>query len=295
MTTTAAERVGSAEAAVMARLLKGFSLEIMPRDKKAIPALQENVQVGTEVFVAFAQGETPERVTETAAKLVEAGYRPTPHVVGRNLTSEGQLRDYLKGLKQAGATRVLVLGGDADKPHGPFTSGLDVLKTGAVADAGFREISLGGYPEEHPKASTEVLDRALQDKLAEAERQGLQARIITQLCFEAPPIVRYAEKVRSWGVKTPIRVGLAGPADPAALMKFALMCGVGNSVKALGTRGGMISKLATRGEPDPILAEVGKAAEAHPELGVAGVHLFIFAGVTRAGQWAKRILEGRAD
>jgi methylenetetrahydrofolate reductase (NADPH) len=200
MSTTTAERIGSTDAAVMARLLTGFSMEIMPRDKKAIPALQENVAAGTEVFVAFAQGETPERVVETAEKLVQAGYRPTPHVVGRNLKSESQLKDYLTGLKQAGADRVLVLGGDADKPSGPFTSGLDVLKTGAVAAAGFKDVSIGGYPEEHPKASTEVLDRALQDKLAEAERQGLQPRIITQLCFEAAPIVAYAEKVRGWGV-----------------------------------------------------------------------------------------------
>jgi methylenetetrahydrofolate reductase (NADPH) len=80
-------------------------------------------------------------------------------------------------------------------------------------------------------------------------------------------------------VTVPLRVGVAGPASRASLLKYALICGVGASVRALkerpGTRG-----LLTGETPAELLTQLARAGAADSSLGIQGVHFFTFASLS---------------
>jgi methylenetetrahydrofolate reductase (NADPH) len=83
-----------------------------------------------------------------------------------------------------------------------------------------------------------------------------------------------------------LRVGLAGPADRRTLWKYALHCGIGNSIRALGTRVDAVANLLARKTPDAIVRELAVAQRQDPGLGIEGVHIFTFGGVAGAAAWA---------
>ena len=55
------------------------------------------------------------------------------------------------------------------------------------------------------------------------------------------------------GIQLPVIVGLAGPATPATLMKFALRCGIGNSMRAVRSQMGRFGRLLTDTGPDEVM------------------------------------------
>ena len=91
-----------------------------------------------------------------------------------------------------------------------------------------------------------LLEQALLAKLELVRAAGLDAWLVTQFCFEAAPILRLLERLRALGLREPLRVGLAGPADRRTLWKYALHCGIGNSIRALGTRVDAVANLLAR-------------------------------------------------
>ena len=102
--------------------------------------------------------------------------------------------------------------------------------------------------------------------------------------------MRFAERLRAGGVDAPLRVGLAGPADLRRLWKYGLYCGIGNSIRALGARVDAVANLLARQTPDTIVADLAVALRRDPALGIAGIHIFTFGGVTGAADWANAIV-----
>ena len=49
--------------------------------------------------------------------------------------------------------------------------------------------------------------------LASAQSQGLAVHIVTQFSFDAKPIIRWIDWLRTRGIHLPVKVGLAGPAS----------------------------------------------------------------------------------
>ena len=118
---------------------------------------------------------------------------------------------------------------------------------------------------------------------------GLEAWLVTQFCFEAAPILQRVRRLRSVGIATPVRVGLAGPANRRTLWKYALYCGIGNSIRALGTRVDAVANLLAR-TPEPILRQLATAQRQDSGLGIEGIHIFTFGGVASTADWANGIL-----
>lgn len=58
----------------------------------------------------------------------------------------------------------------------------------------------------------DALDRARDDKIAAARAGDLSIILISQVCFESEPIIRFLRKIRAEGVMERVRVGVAGPA-----------------------------------------------------------------------------------
>jgi methylenetetrahydrofolate reductase (NADPH) len=117
-------------------------------------------------------------------------------------------------------------------------------------------------------------------KLAAAAGAGLDVTLVSQFCFESEPIIATARQIRSEGVTAPLRVGVAGPAGRASLLKYALRCGVGASVRALKERPAARG-LLTGETPAQLLTELVRAQAADSSLGFQGVHFFTFASLAR--------------
>jgi methylenetetrahydrofolate reductase (NADPH) len=278
-------------AAEIAELLRGYSVEVTPRSRSAIAACRDHLAPDTEVYIAFVPGETHQAVVATAAGLRAAGFVPVPHVTARNVASFAQLDEFLGRLAgEAGVTRALVIGGDLDQPAGPYSSSPELLRTGLFQQHGLRRIGLACYPEAHPRIDADLLERALLAKLELVHEVGLDAWLVSQFCFEAAPILRLLERLRALGIRAPVRVGLAGPADRRRLLKYALHCGIGNSIRALGSRPDAVANLLVRRAPDDIVHALAAAQRRDPGLGIEGIHIFTFGGIASAAQWANTIL-----
>jgi len=271
-------------------LLAGASLELSSRDPAEVDACAGLLEPGTRVYISLPPGQTYHGNVALAARLARAGLRPVPHVAARRIASREALDDYLqRAAGEAGVSSALVIGGDSDRASGPFESSLALLETGLFQRHGIARIGVAGYPEGHPRIATSSLESALAAKQAYARRAGIELVVVTQFCFEADAILTWAAKTRQHGL--PVRVGLAGPASLPRLLRFAAMCGIGNSVRALKARPRAISKLMVEAGPEVALRDLARRAEPPLE----GVHFFCFGGLVRTVRWLRAIREGRFE
>jgi len=267
----------------LAGLLRGASLEMSARDRAGEEALRAMLPPGTVVHINHAPGDTHHGIIAAAARLRRAGLIPVPHVAARYLASYTQLNDCLaRAAGEAAVDQAFLVAGDVDRPVGPFDSGLAMLATGLFQRHGIRRVGLPGYPEGHPKLGQAVLDDALRAKLAFARANGLETFIVTQFSFEPAPILDWLDRVRRMGVAAPVRVGLAGPASISTLARFAVRCGVGNSLKALLGGHASIARLLVEAGPEPVIRAL---AEAPARAEIAGLHFFTFGGFRRTAAW----------
>ena len=286
MQTLAAGAVGGP----VASLLREYSTEVTARDRRSIDAAPDLLPRGAEVFIAAVPGEGIDLMIAAAARLRALGLTPVPHIVARNFAdlkdvdhALGRLRD------EAGLDRLLALGGDRDKPEGGLHCSQQLIGSGLFQKHGVRKLFIACYPEGHPRVADAVLEEARQDKLRIAAEAGLDVTLISQFCFDAGPIVEMTRRMRAQGTQVPYRVGVAGPAERATLVKYALMCGVGASLRALKQRQDLARNVMSGETPEALLTEVAAAQQADPALGVAGVHFFTFGGLARSVEWAEKM------
>jgi methylenetetrahydrofolate reductase (NADPH) len=272
-----------------AELLRGVSIELSAHEHGSEQLCRGFLAPGTPVYVNFAPDDSYHAVVETAARLKRAGFCPVPHVAARYLTSLTQLDDFLVRAVGAGVDRVLVVAGDLDRPAGPFHSSLGLIETGLLAKRGIRSVAIAGYPEGHPKIATAALDAALAAKLRLLQSDAIAPYIVTQFCFDAAPIIAWLARLRGTGVTVPVRIGLAGPASIATLAKFAMRCGIGNSLLALVGGQTSIARLLVESGPEKVIHAF--AAADPVDVDIAGLHLFTFGGVARTGKWLRAIAE----
>jgi methylenetetrahydrofolate reductase (NADPH) len=276
--------------AVMA-VMAGASLEMSPRERDAIVPAAEFLTPSTEVFVSSPPAASHHDIVSAAVALRRHGFEPVPHVAARALVSFTQLNDLLARVTgEAGVRRALVIGGDLDPPAGPFHAGLDVLSLGLFEKYGFTMIGVAGYPEGHPRIATPVLERALDVKLALLRQAGIEARAVTQFVFDAAPVVDWLRVLRVRETSLPVSIGLAGPASIATLARYAVRCGIGHSIGALVRHGTSIARLVAESGPEPVVRQL--ATSDWCRLGVEGVHLFGFGGLTRTARWLRAVTDG---
>jgi len=225
----------------------------------------------------------------SAARLRRAGLVPVPHIGARHIESTDQLERLAARLAgDAGVDRILVIGGDRAMPAGPYDSSLAVMQSEVFQKLGIARIAIAGFPEGNPNVSDGALDEALNAKLNFARAAGLQIAIVTQFCFEAAPIVEWLRRIRARGINVPVRVGLAGPAGLLTLGRYAVRCGIGNSLRVL-TEKPTFAKLLVEKGPEPIIrgiaGAVGAENAAHLPFGIAGLHFFVFGGFNKTVDW----------
>jgi len=270
------------------KMLRGYSIEVNPSQAKVLDAAVERLDRGTEVFLPWIPGANPMAAVAPAARLRRADLIPVPHVGARHVENAAQLGQFAARLTgEAGVDRILMIGGDRAQPAGPYDSSLAVMQTSVFQKAGITRVAVAGFPEGNPNISGATLDQALAAKLKFALEAGLQLSIVTQFCFKADPIVEWLRRVRNRGIEIPVRVGLAGPAGLITLARYAVRCGIGNSLHVL-TEHPSFAKLLTEKGPEPIMRELATSLwgenGAQP-LNVAGLHFYVFGGFNKTIDW----------
>jgi methylenetetrahydrofolate reductase (NADPH) len=234
------------------------------------------------------------RLPDTLPTLIavrEAGLEPVPHVAARRIESAGQLESFLKrAVRDAGVQKALVVGGDVPEARGPYADGAAVIRSGLLSGAGLREIGIPGYPEGHPRIPSTALERAFAEKRALLAAQGLGVYVVTQFSFAPARVVEFCAQLARTAPEVPVYVGLAGPTNPVALLRFAQQCGVSASLRALRAQGIDAVKLVTHTDPGEQLAALARHCASRPDCNVVGIHVFTFGGVAPAVQWMNRQL-----
>ena len=289
-TTPAPGPVPEDESPRISAFLAGASLELSSRDPAEIDACAGLLEPGTPVYVSFPPGQTYHGTVALAVRLARAGFRPVPHVAARRIASRAALEDYLARIAgEAGVDCVLVVAGDSDRASGPFDSSLALLETGLFQRYGIARVGVAGYPEGHPRISASALEAAMVAKKSFARGSGIELGVVSQFCFEAEAILSWAAKMKGHGL--PVRVGLAGPASLPRLLRFAALCGIGNSVRSLKARPRAITRLMVEAGPEVALRELARRAEPP----VVGAHFFCFGGLIRTARWLRALREGRFE
>jgi len=276
----------------IARLAREASIEINFHDLDDVEASREHLRPGQKIFVSFLPKQSWEQTALACRSLQDAGLDPVPHIPVRLLADERALDELFNRLvREARVEEVLLLSGDYPQAVGHFSRVEDVLHTGVLSKSGLKRVAFAGHPEGHPKVPVEEIRRAERAKVIAASESGLQASLVTQFFFEAAPFLAWEQELRSGGVRPRFVAGLAGPAKITTLFKFALRCGAGPSIRALGARPSAFTKLIGDHGPQNVMRDLAQAHSTGAS-GFAGIHMFCFGGYLRTCEWLNRIAKG---
>lgn len=293
MTAAAARCEPADPTRAIADFVRGFSIEATRPTHDDIAVLAEVAPPATHVYVSAVPTRPPQEVIDSAIRLRAKGFKAVPHVAVRTFATTEALDAHLARLADAaGVERILVIAGDCDHPAGDFHSSLEVIDSGTLQRRGIVEIGVAGYPEDHPRISQQDLDRALMDKIAAAEAIGIKVHIVTQFCFDATTIAQWVRRLRNFGLEHPVRIGLAGPTNLAALLRYARRCGVRASMQGLARQSGLARQLFAMTAPDALVQALVQA-HAGSRLGMVKPHFFAFGGLAATARWAAAVAEGR--
>jgi len=272
--------------------LPDYSAEVTTPDRKALDEAAKLMPPEARVYVAALPKDPPERQVQVCKEIRELGLIPVPHIVARNIPDRDALDTLLGRLStEAGVDRALVLGGDRDDPAGEYHCSLQLIESGLLQEHGINKIAIAVYPEGHPRIPDEVLDKARRDKIAAARAAGMDLILISQLCFESGPIIDFLRRIRAEGVTERVRIGVAGPAKYSTLVKYAMICGVGTSLRALRERQSLTKNMLSGETPEKLILELEDAVEAEPSLNIWGIHFFTFASLKNTIEWVERFRE----
>ena len=242
---------------------------------------------GTRLYITDIGTDNTSTLVGAARRVTDLGYIAVPHIACRRLTTSTALEERLKAFADAGVRDVLVIGGDIKPQVGAFSSSMEVLETGLLDKYGITQIGIAGHPEGSRDFSEQVAIEALRTKQAWGERTGATVRIVTQFGFDADTFIGWAQGLRAHGIDLPIYLGVTGPAKITTLLKYAAVCGVGNSVNFLKKRAKSITTLAVGYAPEDFVQAVEAHLHQYPESPIEQLHVFPFGGMKTATKWLK--------
>lgn len=266
--------------------LKGYSIEVMPRTAEKVESFRDILPTGTRVYIANIESPI-EEMTATAKRIVDEGFDVMPHFPARIIKDKATLLDWVARYKDVGVRQGLILAGNPAAQVGDFSSSMELLESGAFT--GFERLHVAGHPEGNkdidPDGSDRMVMEAARWKSAFAERTDAKMAMTTQFCFEAQPVIDWVNRLQTEGIKLPVHIGIAGPAKLQTLIKFAIACGVGPSLRVLQKRAMDVTKLLLPYEPTEVLEALAAHKAANPDFGIEQVHFFPLGGIKTNAQW----------
>lgn len=269
--------------------LKNYSIEVMPRTAANVEDFRSLLPAGTRVYIAHIEGTPIEEMVATAARLRREGYEPMPHFPARIIASRAVLADWVNRYKaEADVKQALLLAGGVAKPAGEFATSMQLIESGAFD--GFERLHVAGHPEGNKDIDPDGSDRnvmeALRWKQKFSDRTDARMALATQFCFDAKPVIAWVDRLAAEGITIPVHIGIAGPAKLQTLIKFAIACGVGPSLKVLQKRAMDVTKLLLPYEPTDVLGTLAAHKAKNPGFGIEAVHFFPLGGIKTNATWA---------
>jgi methylenetetrahydrofolate reductase (NADPH) len=220
-----------------------------------------------------------------AERLSAQGYAVVPHLSARLIRDKAHLEEILDAVKSMGGRDVFVVAGDAREPAGDFPDSVSLLTAMMSAGHGLRDVGVTGYPESHSFIDDDMTIQAMWDK------RRIATYIVSNLCFDPRVVKKWVARVRRRRVELPIRIGMAGVADPAKLLRVSTRIGVVDSARFLKGHTNWFLRMLQPGGYDP-----GRFVNALlPELAatdrrVTGLHIFTFNEIEPTERWRQEML-----
>lgn len=273
--------------------IRAASVEITPAELKHLPELRDLLPTGCPVFISQVPSATLAQVVRAALAVKAAGFQATPHLVARRIPYPETLRATLAELTSHGIEQVLLVAGDTDHAAGEFESTLDVFASGLLEKSGMKKVGIAGYPEGQRGIGLAMLSSALKSKQAFADRTGIPMFIVTQFGFNGNSLKNWEPELARMNVRLPILAGIAGPAPLSKLIKYAMRCGIGASLRTvMHNLSGVndVAELATTPEQ-----HVMRLMQLPDSTYVAAPHFFCFGGAVETARWIAQVAAGRFE
>jgi len=272
--------------------LGDFSIEVMPRTASKIESFTEILPQSTRIYIAHIEGVPIEEMVETAKRLASEGFNVMPHFPARIIKDKSMLDDWINRYQgEAGIEQALLLAGGVSKPHGDYENSMQLIETELFEKYNFKYLHFAGHPEGNKDidsdGSNKNVDAALSWKQKFKERTDIALALTTQFCFEAEPVIEWANSLTSKGIDIPIHIGVAGPAKLQTLIKFSIACGVGPSLRVLQKRAKDVKKLLLPFEPNEFLETLAEHKKTNPDFNITNVHFFPLGGINVNASWIK--------
>ena len=249
------------------------------------------------MYIAHIQNEDIEAMIATAKRLNDEGFTVMPHIPARMIKNKAMLHDWISMYQnEAGVDEALLLAGGPTKPIGSLDSSIQLIESGLFDKAGFKRLHIAGHPEGckdiDPDGGIKNVSEALSWKQEFSKRTDASMAIVTQFCFEAGPVIEWANSLVSKGIDIPVHIGVAGPAKLQTLIKFSIACGVGPSLRVLQKRAKDVKKLLLPFEPNDFLETLAEHKKANPSFNITNVHFFPLGGINVNASWINIVPRG---
>ena len=243
---------------------------------------------GAKVTVTCSPTRGIESTLLLGETLLERGFRIVPHIAARLVADRAHLDEIVRRLDDLGVREIFVIGGDAKKPVGPFSSAVELLS--AMADSGhdFEHVGIGGYPETHPNIDDETLRQTLLDK------RPFATYIVSQMCFDPDAILNWVADIRRRGIGLPVYIGLPGVVERKKLLQISLKIGVGDSARFLTKHTQVLTRFLKPGgySPDELVKNLAPFVE-DQDYNLAGFHIYTFNQVESTEEWRRQVLDSK--
>ena len=277
-------RIDDASKKALVAFLRSPRYEVLPTED-----VEERVVASVPRDVTMTITASPRRgidaTIDLATRLAGHGFVVVPHLSARLIRDESHLKEILATLTTIGATDVFVVAGDAREPAGKFPDSVSLLEAITAEKHGLRDIGVTGYPERHSFIDDDLTIQAMWDK------RRLATYIVSNLCFDPRVVKRWVARVRKRGVQLPIRIGLAGVADSAKLLRVSTRIGVVDSARFLKGHSNWFLRTLQPGGYSPERFITGLLPElAAADRKVTGLHVFTFNEIEPTEQWRQETL-----
>ena len=253
-------------------------MEIIP-----VPGIEDKLDsLPSDMYLAVTCSPTKgvDETLELSEKLIERGFKVTPHIASKCVSGEKHLETIIKKLDELGIESIFVPGGDRPEPMGDFNNALDLLKALKKLGHNLNKIGMAAHPEGHPDVSDEILMEALEEK------KDLADFIVTQMCFDAEILNDWMNQIHKKGIELPVWVGLPGVIERGRLLKTSLRIGVGDSLRFLRKKSQVATELMKSSiyNPDDLVRDITEQIDINDSK-LAGYHIYCFNQIETTEKW----------
>jgi methylenetetrahydrofolate reductase (NADPH) len=225
-----------------------MSLEITTRNEVPASVAYD------EIFVTWLPTEGKESVIAKTAELHAKGMRPVPHIAAYKVKDAADAQAIAAAIRPYTKKAFFIRGGG--QQEGVFSTVAELLATGAFQ--GF-EIGVGGFPDGNGALSYEEAMEILRGKASYANF------VVTQWSLNEPAMKRFLD-----ASPLPVYLGVPNRCSLKQLARFAVICGVENSIKGAMSNPVNIARFMFGFDPGYLV----KAFQGHPNL--AKIHVYAF-------------------